>query len=284
MGRLAPSEVVSRDFQALADARAARARLLAGRYPASREALSFFAGIASFQGQLFASLPSNPAMDRGFALDEVLPGRLPLARLVAEKGPERLREQARGYDEAACRESLRAYFTRQDTTSTRSFFARVLLQPAIYAWVREGQRPGFPAEDDSSRRITLPNLDREAPRPTSTCPHCGHLPQAGCLRPQGDGMALTLICSLCFGEWPFSRLRCPGCAETDHRNINFYSAPEFAHLQVQTCDSCTAYLHLIDLGKEPDAVADADELSALPLDFWALEKGYRKVQPNLAGI
>jgi formate dehydrogenase maturation protein FdhE len=53
---------------------------------------------------------------------------------------------------------------------------------------------------------------------------------------------------------------------------------------VQACDSCAAYLQVIDLGKDAGAIPDADELAGLPLDCWALEKGYTKVQPNLAGI
>jgi FdhE protein len=247
--------------------RGARARLLAGRYTASREALLFFAEVTSLQGRLAASLPANPGADRGFALDSLLPGREPLAELVEKTGPGRLREQARRYDDAACLESLRAFFTRQDTVSPHSFFARVLLQPAMFAWTTEQPQTRF-----------------DAPSHAASCPRCGHAPQTGCLRPQGDGTALTLVCSLCLREWPFPRVRCPACAEADHRKISFYSAPEFPHLQVQVCESCRAYMHLVDVSKEPDAIADVDELAALPLDLWALERDYRKVQPNWAGI
>jgi formate dehydrogenase maturation protein FdhE len=41
---------------------------------------------------------------------------------------------------------------------------------------------------------------------------------------------------------------------------------------------------MVHLEKEAAAVPDVDELAALPLDVWAQEKGYRKIQPNLAGI
>ena len=43
-------------------------------------------------------------------------------------------------------------------------------------------------------------------------------------------------------------------------------------------------MHHVDLGKEIQAVADVDEVAALPLDVWALERGYQKLQPNLVGI
>lgn len=57
-----------------------------------------------------------------------------------------------------------------------------------------------------------------------------------------------------------------------------------AHLQTQTCDTCQRYLHHIDLSKELAAVPDVDEIAALPLDVWALERGFQKLHPNLVGI
>jgi formate dehydrogenase maturation protein FdhE len=282
--------VVSRDFQALAVARAARARALAGRYPASSEALLFYAEIVSLQGRLAGSLPPRQAAGDGFALDTLLPGRQALVELVREKGPEKLREQARFYDETACRESLRSYFNGEDTTSPRSFFARVLLQPAMFAWATAVA--GFDAEAAGASLLRIRNgelaagspLPGEASRSAAICPRCGHAPQAGCLRPQGDGAALALVCSLCLHEWPFARVRCPACGSADHHKIGYYSTPGFEHLEVQVCESCQAYLHLVDVAKENGAIADVDELAALPLDLWALENGYWKVRPNLAGI
>ncbi len=50
------------------------------------------------------------------------------------------------------------------------------------------------------------------------------------------------------------------------------------------CEACKVYLHVVDLGKDPAAIPDVDELAVLPLDVWARERGYRKVQTNLVGI
>ena len=311
--------MVPRDFQALAAGRAARARLLADRYPASREVLLFFAEIAVLQQRLAARLPqprTRPKKQRGFALDQLLDGRTELVALVLEKGPELLREQARHFDEAACRQSLRKWFTGQDTTSPHSFFARVLLQPVMYGWDRSASgESGKPVDGRNAVEVDRSVLPRDAglgissggkrpqlrrafelsmagpsvpeagiERGAATCPHCGHPPQAGCLRPQGDGAAMSLVCSLCLAEWPFSRLCCPACGQSDHHKIVFYSSAEFAHLEVQVCDSCTAYLHVVHLEKDKQAIPDVDELAALPLDVWARDKGYHKLQPNLAGI
>jgi formate dehydrogenase maturation protein FdhE len=268
--------VVSRDFQALADARAARARLLAGRYPASREALLFFAQISALQQRFALSITMEAPAGRELALESLLPGRQSLVELVAAQGPERLRQEARCLDEPACREALRAYLARQDTISPRSFFARVLLQPAMFCRVT----PAF----DGDAEAPATRAERGGDNRAAVCPRCEHAPQVGCLRPEGDGQALTLLCSLCLREWPFPRSLCPACGNADHHTIGYYSTPGFAQLQVQVCEACRGYLHLVDFAKEKNAVADVDELAAVPLDVWAIERGYRKVQPNLAGI
>ena len=43
----------------------------------------------------------------------------------------------------------------------------------------------------------------------SLCPLCSSPPQAGALRPQGDGGKRSLICSLCATKWDFQRIVCP---------------------------------------------------------------------------
>ena len=113
---------------------------------------------------------------------------------------------------------------------------------------------------------------------------CAHPLQVGCLRSEGDGTAFALLCSLCLGEWPGLRGRCPGCQETNRDQLSYYSALEIPHFTVQVCETCQSYLHAVDLVKEPEAVLDVDELSGLPLDVWAQEKGYRKIHPSLVGI
>ena len=181
-------------------------------------------------------------------LMDLPPGLEPLRSFVAAKGPALLAEFARALSTAEP--------PLEDPASPAGFFARVMRQ----------QRGEFtpPAQ-------AAPNL----------CPHCGNPPQAGCLRPEGDGTALSLVCSLCGNEWPFPRGHCPGC---DSDKLAFYAAEGFDHIQVQACDACRRYLHLINLAKDPEAIPEVDELAALPLDVWAREQGYVKLYPNLAGI
>ncbi|MFQ5789322.1 MAG: formate dehydrogenase accessory protein FdhE [Acidobacteriota bacterium] len=245
--------MVSRDFQALSEKRAARARFLAHRYPAARQVLDFCGDIAAFQ----QTIPT----------DSPLEARPLLVELVIEKGPELLKKAARELTVTACRKALKDYLREQDTTSPRSFFARVLLQ---------GQMA-------KAAGIASSEVDRLRGA-GHRCPRCGHPPQVGCLRPQGDGTALSLMCSLCLAEWPFERGRCPACGEADGRNMAYYSADELPHLKVQVCETCRRYLHSVNLSKDPEAVPDVDEVAALPLDVWALEQGFRKLHPNLVGI
>ncbi len=60
--------------------------------------------------------------------------------------------------------------------------------------------------------------------------------------------------------------------------------PTFPHLRIEACASCERYLLDIDLGRDPQAVPDVDELAALPLDLYAAEHGLSKITPNLMGF
>jgi hypothetical protein len=118
----------------------------------------------------------------------------------------------------------------------------------------------------------------------STCPLCGGRPIVGVLRSEGDGAKKSLICMLCAHEWAFRRIYCPMCGEEREPQMAFYSAPEIAHVRVDVCDTCHTYLKSIDLTKAGLAVPIVDELATIPLDLWAVEHGYKKLQVNFLGI
>jgi FdhE protein len=224
--------------------RAARARLLAGRYAATREILLFYSGLAEWQGKVQARTLAE--------LGEFLPL---LLELVAGTGPALLSRAAQELDPGQGRALVEAYWDGRTPASPLDFFARALLQP--YA-------AGLPAGQE--------------------CPWCRQPPQVGCLRPRGEGLALDVICSLCLRHRPFERGRCPGCGESAEAKLPSFSAQEFLHLRLQACDTCGAYLPLVDLARDPLAIPEVDELAGLPLDLWAAKQGYHKLQPNLAGI
>jgi formate dehydrogenase maturation protein FdhE len=116
-----------------------------------------------------------------------------------------------------------------------------------------------------------------------TCPLCGGKPIVGVLRSEGDGAKKSLICMLCAHEWNFRRVYCPACGEEREPQMAFYSAPEIPHVRVDVCDTCHTYLKSIDLTKTGLAVPVVDELATIPLDLWATEHGYHKLQTNLLG-
>ena len=100
--------MVPRNFQELSRRRAERARTLAERYPASREALEFYAEIAAFQER---AAPAGGDQD----IESCLSLREPLVNLVITNGPQLLKQAAQSLDEATCRSALHAYLEQRDT-------------------------------------------------------------------------------------------------------------------------------------------------------------------------
>ena len=116
------------------------------------------------------------------------------------------------------------------------------------------------------------------------CPFCNRKPAAGILRPQGDGGRRSLLCGVCLTEWDFRRLVCAGCGEEDHAKLPVYTAEELPYIRVECCDTCRTYIKTIDLTKNGLAEPLVDELASVPLNLWAQEHGYAKLNPNLLGM
>ncbi len=109
-------------------------------------------------------------------------------------------------------------------------------------------------------------------------------PQVGVLRQEGDGAKRFLICSLCSTEWAYGRIVCPACGEETVDKLAIYTANQFNHVRVEGCDTCGHYIKTIDLTKNGLAVPVVDELATIPLNIWAHEHGYVKMQTNFLGI
>ncbi len=116
------------------------------------------------------------------------------------------------------------------------------------------------------------------------CPLCSAKPVVGVLRPEGDGGKRLLICSLCSTEWPFGRILCPACGEENVEKLAVYTASQFPHVRVEACDTCRRYIKTVDLTKNGHAVPLVDELATIPLNLWAKEHEYTKLQANLLGL
>jgi FdhE protein len=85
-------------------------------------------------------------------------------------------------------------------------------------------------------------------------------------------------------RWPFRRVVCPACGEEDERKLGYFQSPAFEHVRVDACDSCRRYLKNVDLARLGLAVPLVDEVAAVPLDVWAREQGYEKIELNLVGL
>jgi FdhE protein len=228
------------------DRRAVRARFLADSFASAREILTFYAGLAEWQGRVASQVTS---------FSSAVAAIPPLLEYVKTSSNHALAQAAREFEIPQAERVLRAYWEGQSDLSINDFFARAALQP--YA-------------------SSLPEgLD---------CPWCVKPPQAGCLHAQGDGLAFKLVCALCLRRRPFPRTRCPGCGESAESNIASFTAPEFPHMRLLACETCKAYLLVVDLERDPAAIPEVDELAGLSLDLWAAENGYHKLQPNLAGV
>jgi FdhE protein len=265
------------------EVRIARARELASAHPSAAEGLRFYGNITQLQQSLYGELEAKC----GTAQEQRLPGtlrdELDLFILLPRFGPflavvEKIAPHPLGQSASECRasgvstwqkllvESWGAAAEGQGATDqARSLLSWIFLQPYAEYLADYSLHPPLHA---------TPSL----------CPLCSSKPQVGVLRTEGDGGKRSLICSLCAHEWEFRRLVCPACGEEDVHKLAVYSAPELAYIRVEACDTCHNYIKTVDLTKDGHAVPVVDELATIPLNLWAADHGYTKLQVNLLGI
>jgi FdhE protein len=254
-----------------------RAAELAERNPWAREVLAFYSRILEFQADIYerADAKEGPAMSgqdglrRALNLDEAIRGFPGLVAIVRKSGPSKLAEEASRLHTLSgpqLREMLEQWLAATDLAEDgSSFFARVLLQPQAERLARSGS---FSQEGVAGNR----------------CPHCQSKPQLAVIRPEGDGGKRLLLCSFCQSEWEFRRILCPSCGEEHNDNLPRYSAEGMAAVRVEACEVCKHYLKSIDMTVDGLAVPVVDEVATAPLDLWAAEQGYGKIQLNLMGF
>jgi FdhE protein len=99
-----------------------------------------------------------------------------------------------------------------------------------------------------------------------------------------DGSSRRLQCASCLSAWEYRRILCPSCGNEDERTLGYYESPTFPHVRVDTCEQCGRYIKTVDLRRLGLAVPLIDEVAAAPLDVWASERGYEKIELNLVGL
>ena len=143
------------------------------------------------------------------------------------------------------------------------------------------------------------------------CPDCGGPPQLSYSVRASDDLATgprRLLCARCGASWGYPRMTCAGCGEDAGPKLPVFSEEGtasvergsvvrglpgagdqvqqavFPHIRIEACDSCRQYLLSVDCADDPLAVPIVDELTAVPLDLVARERGYTKITPNLMGF
>jgi formate dehydrogenase accessory protein FdhE len=275
------------------DRRIRRADELAASYPFAAEGLRYYARLATFQKDLYRqiqkALADSPKISSDRPLRDELDFFLLLPKfprflsIIQKIAPAPLAQAAAALSQqgsAAWQRAIEDFWYRDsELVATENFEQDLPFESAAYsdrvlAWVFLQPYAEYLA---NHREVAA--MDGTP----STCPLCGCRPAVGVLRTEGDGAKKSLICMLCAHEWAFRRIYCPACGEEREPQMAYYAAPEIAHVRVDVCDTCHTYLKSIDLTKTGLAVAVVDELATIPLDLWAREHGYQKLQINLLG-
>jgi FdhE protein len=254
--------------------RATRAETLAAGAPSSQEPLRFAAGLYRAQARLAGFVDAAHA-------DEPLSGRLEgdldrfldrvpeIFRYAADAGPEALAEEAhaRQQDSLETRRTRLLVYWSGDVSSREDYLSRAALRP--YA--------------ETLRALTMPPDRRHE---QGRCPVCGGLPWVAVRRggSQMEGARRLLACGLCGGEWPFDRILCPSCLESDPKRLPSFSSERHPAVRIEACETCRRYVKSLDLSEDARPIPEVDDLVSLAMDLWALEEGWERIEPGLAGI
>ena len=252
-----------------------RAEALAARGDSTSQLLSFYAALLRVQRRVYAHLRAYLSGAPSGALEQDLPAlgsELHSGLLeIAQAAPEPLAataQQLRDAGQAAIEDALLSFWY---APSDRQFYPKALLQPYAHWLAESGVTP----------------RGRGFARADNRCPFCGGMPQLSVLRVADDPAAVggrTLQCATCLTEWPFRRVLCAHCGEEDEHKLGYFHSLAFEHLRIDACDTCQHYLKSVDLTRLGIAVPLVDEVAGAPLDIWAREHGYTKIELNLVGL
>lgn len=252
-----------------------RAAFLAAESSGSKELLTFYAQLLRAQAEIYESFRSRrdwlPSGDLEADMPVVQSTMTVLLESVARHGPTPLASEAQELLSADPVIQAVQLFDYWRSPSDTQFFAKALLQPYAH-WLAETRTPP---------------VDRELAGGERTCPFCGGLPQLSFLQSKestAESGNRDLLCATCLSSWAFRRVVCASCGEERPAKLGYFHSPEFDHIRIEACDSCKHYLKGIDLTRLGLAVPLVDEIYAAPLDLWAREHGYTKIELNLVGV
>ncbi len=275
-----------------------RAAELKERSPFAAEVLTFYSVLLDVQARVCEAAQaelSDPSQTVAYVVERVLP-------LVREatiaSGPEKLaRAAAEDVPTAEWEEKVRSWLTGRELSAVDRYVARAAAGPVLEAL--------GPAVGDVCA----------GPRDQRHCPRCGGLPQVSVFASSVEDLVAPrryLECARCAWRWPYPRMTCAVCGETETRQLPIFAeegtanveatgsvvrgggsvpagppaglAARFPHVSIHACQTCSRYLLNIDLSRDARAVPVVDEMAAIPLDLYAREQGVTKIVPNLMGL
>jgi len=256
-----------------------RIEALAPKATGTCELLDFYHKVLVAQRDIYRSLsgPGGRGLTGGLRLTGdaerdlgwLRPGLRTLLDVAHAQGTEYLVEGARALLDSSDSELDEMVLDYWQNPSDVQFFAKALIQPYALLIADRGLRQPAGAAVMRENR----------------CRICLGKPQLSYLEGQEqEGSARKLQCAVCLSSWTFRRVVCAKCLEEDPRKLGYFSTPELGHVRVETCETCKYYIKGIDLSVMGLAVPLVDEVAAAPLDIWAREQGYTKIELNLVGV
>jgi formate dehydrogenase accessory protein FdhE len=252
-----------------------RADHLAAQANGSKELLTFYAQLLRAQKAIYDYLRSREGwlpsgdLDGDFA---VLKNALPeFLKVVEVYGPASLAVEARDLSMAETSALADRLISYWQSGSDIQFFEKAFLQPYLRWLAESGARP-------TGREISLGER---------YCPFCGGNPQVSFLKNKettAESGNRDLICGTCLSSWEFRRVVCANCGEERPGKLGYFHSPKFDHVRIEACDTCKHYIKGVDLTRLGFAAPIVDEIDAAPLDLWAREHGYTKIELNLVGV
>lgn len=250
-----------------------RATELAATIAGAGELLRFYQHLLAAQAQIYQYCATQMPPLSG-KLDQDLPLLHPpfasIVWAVKTAGPPPLVEQAEILKNASSGDVDRMLLNYWNDPSDTDFFAKAFLQP-------------YGQFISSVHGLTQSNAASSERR----CPFCGGKPQLSVLQNKEAGAESgnrDLMCAKCLSIWPFRRLVCAHCGEENPSKLAYFQTPTHDHVRVEACDICKHYLKGVDLTRLGTAQPLVDEVAAAPLDLWATEHGYTKIELNLVGL
>lgn len=247
--------------------RGARAALLASSADAVREPLEFASVLCAAQARVASSLQQPLSGRLSDDVAALLPVVQPILRVCAERGPEQLAitaDQRLHDDMETARTRLIVYWTGD---ARDDFLSRALLQP--YA---------------ETLRVRTVSPDRVHLQ--GHCPFCGGAAWVSMRRsaPDADSGFRFLACALCGTEWNFNRGRCPSCFEEEPEKLPVFQSDAYRDARIEACETCHRYVKSIDMTRDARPVPIIDDLLSIAMDLWAVDEGFTRIEPGLAGL